>query len=181
MTPPLSHLVPEPAAAMSSKTVALNRLYVELTSQRGLKAPTHVACWRGQLVDVFLRHESDHVFAIATHEQIGMANVVALTDVSFHVDEAGRRQACRGEGQLPNGRNVHAWVRGMLSWAGMQNPFAVTQDWTQVVYNPHSMSSFQSADNDQSVRNVAAVACTPAPARVWSIPESHLSCLGGSV
>lgn len=161
-----------PAGRITPDTAALNRRYVATVKRRALCSAATVNEWQGEFVKVFLRHESDHVFAIAATDQFGMADYVGIECVSFCVDEAGRHQACRGLGNLPNGRNVHAWVRGRLLWASMQTRLTPATDWEAVVYNPHTMSTFQYRDTGLPIHHANTVVFTPNPASVWCLPGS---------
>ena len=150
----------------------LNRRYVASVKRRVLCGASTVNDWHGRSVSVFLRHESDHVFAIAADDLIGMADFVAIEHATFHVDEVGRQQACRGRGELPNGRNVHAFVCGRLLWATMQSRLRATDDWQQVVYNPRRMHAFHLRNGGLPIHRAGLVLFTPDPARVWCVPAS---------
>lgn len=151
---------------MASDIIALNRRYLNTVRQRALCGATTVNRWQGCVVRVFLRHESDHVFAIAADHLIGMADYVAIDEAIFHVDQAGRQQACAGEGSLPNGRNVHAFVTGRLAWAAMHSCWAVPEDWEQIAYNPHHMTTFQVQTTSTPIHRAETVVFTPDPVRV---------------
>ncbi len=152
---------------MARSIESLNRRYAAAVACRGLCDPETVASWRGRRVRVFLRHESDHVFAIAAEDCIGMADYVGLTAVSFDVDEPGRLQACAGLGPLPNGRNVHAFLTGTLLWAGMTSRWNPPVGWQEVVYRPHQMKHFQFRSTQQPVQTAPYAVCTPHPVQVW--------------
>jgi hypothetical protein len=160
------------SAQLAAETEALNRRYLATVNRRALCGTAIINEWQGEFVNVFLRHESDHVFAVAAADRFGMADYVGIECVSFFVDEAGRRQACQGQGSLPNGRNVHAWVRGRLLWASMQSRLTPTSDWQAVIYNPHSMMTFQYRDTGIPVHHASTVFFTPKPATVWCLPCS---------
>lgn len=159
-----------PIVRMTPATVALTRRYMATVNHRALCGPTTANEWQGELVNVFLRHESDHVFVIAATDQFGMADYVGLECASFFVDQVGREQACQGEGDLPNGRNVHAWVRGRLLWASMQSRLTPKSDWHAIVYNPHTMSEFQDRNTGMPIHHANTVVFTPGPASVWCLP-----------
>jgi len=158
-----------PALQMQPHIVALNQRYLDTVSRRSLCSASTVGTWTNQTVHVFLRHESDHVFAIATDTQIGMADYLAITNVKFEVDEAGRQEACQGTGALPNGRNVHAFVTGQLLWASMESQLTIRNDWQPVIYNPHQMKTFQLVTNKQPIHQAEIVAFTPNPVQVWCV------------
>lgn len=158
------------AGQMSPDVVSLNRRYLATVKRRSLSDAATVDGWRKRSVNVFLRHESDHVFAVAGDDLIGMADFVAIEGATFHVDEAGRRQACRGAGDLPNGRNVHAFVRGRLLWATMHSRLRATSDWQRVVYNPQHMDTFQLKNSGLPIHCAELVVFTPNPTSVWRVP-----------
>jgi len=113
------------------------------------------------------------VFAIAADRQIGMADYLAVEDATLWVDEAGRQEACKGAGSLPNGRTVHAFVSGKLRWASMHSQLAKTDDWQSAVFNPHTMKTFQLVDIDQPIHHAKLVVFTPDPMRVWYVPSAE--------
>jgi len=158
------------AAQMSPEVVALNRRYLATVKRRSLSNAAAVDGWRERTVNVFLRHESDHVFAIAEDDLIGMADFVAIEGATFCVDEAGRQQACRGAGNLPNGRNVHAFVQGRLLWATMHSRLKPTSDWQRIVYNPQQMNTFRLKDSGLPIHRAELVVFTPNPTCVWRVP-----------
>jgi hypothetical protein len=158
-----------PAMQIQPHVFDLNQRYVYTVSRRSLCGASTVGTWKYQTVHVFLRHESDHVFAIATGNQIGIADYLAITNVTFDVDEAGRQEACQGNGALPNGRNVHVFVTDQLLWASMKSQLPITNDWQPVIYNPHQMKTFQLARNNQPIHKAEVVAFTPNLAQVWCV------------
>lgn len=163
-------------ASTSPGIVALNQGYLSTVRRRALCDAATVNSWQGQTVRVFLRHETDHVFAIAGEQQFGMADYVAIEDARFIVDEPGRQEACRGAGILPNGRNVHAFVTGRLLWAEMDSSWTVPEDWQPIVYNPHRMASFQVRDSGQAIDRAARVVFTPRPLLVrCQVPSEEQS------
>ncbi len=166
LLPPVTTGSRRPVSTMAPDIAALNRRYLETVRHRALCGATVVNSWQGCTVSVFLRHESDHVFAVAADNLIGMADFVALEQATFEVDEAGRREACQGTGLLPNGRNVHAFVRGRLLWAAMHSLWTVPDDWPSIVYNPHQMKQFQIQHNGQPVSRSETVVFTPRPMQV---------------
>ncbi|MEO2036396.1 MAG: hypothetical protein ABGZ35_30345 [Planctomycetaceae bacterium] len=166
------------AGQMSPEVCDLNRRYLSTVKQRSLSDAATVDGWRDRPVNVFLRHESDHVFAIAGDDLIGMADFVAIEAATFHVDEAGRQQACRGAGDLPNGRNVHAFVRGRLLWATMHSQLRTTADWQRVVYNPHRMSTFRLLSSGLAMHRAELVVFTPHPTCVWCVPRDECGLAG---
>ena len=158
LQPPRKH-IRRPAPDIA----ALNQRYLETVRSRMMCSAETAGGWHGRTVCVFLRHESDHVFAIAEDRLFGMADFVTLENATFHVDEPGRLEACQGEGLLPNGRNVHAFVIGRLIHAAMDSHRTVPDDWSSIVYNPHRMSTFQVAATGQSIHHADQVMFTPIP------------------
>ena len=144
----MSHIVSRPNVSVPRVVLSpgmrtLNKRYLDCLRKRSLCQPATVDTWRNRLVDVFLRHDSDHVFAIASDARIGMADYVAVEDGQLRVDWAGRSQAVEKQGALPNGRNVHAVVTGRLLWAAMNGPKPDETLWQPVEYIPRQMTAFR--------------------------------------
>lgn len=148
---------------MADDISAMNQRYLNAVRCRALCDAETVNSWQGRTVSVFLRHETDHVFAIADSDLFGMADFVAIERATFRVDEPGRQTACEGNGLLPNGRNIHAFVTGRLLWASMHSICPVPEDWLTIVYNPHRMSTFQVRATGQPILQADQVVFTPDP------------------
>ena len=147
----------------------LNERYLDCLRDRSLCPAATVDTWRSRMVDVFLRHDSDHVFAIASDAGIGMANCLVIEHAELRVDRAGRKQAVEKQGALPNGRNVHAVVTGRLLWAAMNGPIPDETLWHPVEYIPQQMTSFRLTRTGQPVRRASFVMFVPGRRKVWCL------------
>lgn len=154
----------------------LNREYLATVARRGLlpadqvwgAAATHRgADWTGRLVDAFLRHDNHDCFCVACPAGIAMGNAVRLVRVRFLVDEPGRRQTRAGEGPLPNGRSIHAVLRGELAecWSVATEPDL--GDWRSVVYHPLRDTLFVDNCTGEPIRESDEAWLLPGSVKVW--------------
>ena len=97
---------------------------------------------KGPEVDVYwhLRKKLFSVRSRKTRRVLRHTNGMVLRDVTFVVSEAGRQRAIR-TGQ----RNVHAYVRGTISYT---ERYSLTPDWVELRYNPFRAPGFTDADGN---------------------------------
>ncbi|MEZ6062820.1 MAG: hypothetical protein R3C19_20955 [Planctomycetaceae bacterium] len=154
----------------------LNALYIQEVSRRALAPAVITNTWRGKIVRVFLRHDKVRVFAIACGQRVGMADFVALEQVRFCVDEAGRRQTLAEQGPLPNRRTIHAWLTGRLLWASDHGRQPSGPIWSGVVFNPVHMRDFCCEENSVPLKESRFAMMTPGRVKVWC-DRSSVPCL----
>lgn len=153
--------------SLSSHSAALNRGYRIQVQQRSLRVLPEIQEWSGRQVQVFLRHDSVYVFAIAFNQLFGMANHVELTAAELNVDPEGRRQTLSKCGPLANLTSVHAYVTGTLTRItdGTEHPDLT--DWIPVVYRPADHVSFVCQKSGCPVHHAASVLMIPGDVKVW--------------
>lgn len=157
-------------------TAFLNRTYLREVQARSLKVVPEILDWRGYRVRVFLRHDSQFVFAIAFRSWIGMANHVILRNAQFEVDVAGRQQTLDRRGPLPNGTTVHAWISGTLDV--VENEAGELSDEMEpVFYKPAETSCFCRASCRSPLQQAIVVQCVPGPLKVW-VPKQSRNPMG---
>ncbi len=174
---------PEAAGDVSQKSVLdelhpdtafLNQTYLREVQARSLKVVPEILDWRGYRVRVFLRHDSQFVFAIAFRSWIGMANHVIVRNVQFEVDLAGRRQTLERRGPLPNGTTVHAWISGTLDVVD-NDAGEVSDEMEPVFYKPSETSCFCRASCGSPLQQASVVQCAPGPLKVWVPRRSRIA------
>ena len=86
------------------------------------------------------------------------ADAMILNDVTFAVQPAGRERV-RREGK----KNVHAFVRGDLSWVGAPDDYDYNdnnmrrQNYRLITYNPYKYDSFVMADTGLPIKSATQV------------------------
>lgn len=155
-------------------TAFLNRTYLREVQARSLKVVPEILDWRGYRVRVFLRHDSQFVFAIAFRSWIGMANHVIVRNAQFEVDIAGRRQTLERRGPLPNGTTVHAWISGTLDVVD-NDAGEVSDEMEPVFYKPAETSCFCRASCGSPLQQASVVHCAPGPLKVWVPRQSRIA------
>ena len=80
-----------------------------------------------------------------TRRVVAHASEVHLSDATFHVSLAGRARVIRDKR-----KNVHAWVRGVIS-----EPCDAIR--TKVTYNPYKYSTFVRVDDATPVHQAASI------------------------
>lgn len=171
-------------ARLAPDIAALNRDYRKQVAARALMMLPEIDVWRGQVVDVFLRHDAVFVFAIHRDSQFGMANVVELHDATFVVDEVGRQQTLMKEGPLANLSTVHAFVSGRVISLSNETPEWFRDGWSPVLYRPDHGSAFMTTpvpdpaggtllQNLRPVTSARKVLMIPGRVKVWCQNPVH--------
>lgn len=162
----------EDSSDVPDALMELNRIYLQQVTSRALLTPAEAVAWLDQPVTVFLRHDRVRVFAIVRDRSVAMADFVTLTDVEFHVNQAGRMQSNQMQGPLPNRRTVHAWLTGRLLDIAESGQLPNPRKWQPVVYNPAQMNCFQLGESSQAVFRCSEVRMVPGRCKVWCPRET---------
>ncbi|MEQ9412034.1 MAG: hypothetical protein RIK87_30260 [Fuerstiella sp.] len=151
---------------------ALNGLYIERVSACRLLSPEEAVGWIGRQVAVFLRHDRIRVFAIVSEDEVGMADFVTLSHVTFHVDPTGRAQSNAEQGPLPNNRTIHAWLTGELQLLADHGRMPDQNRWEPICYRPPQQTIFVRSESGKPVRQAEQVLLVPGREKVWCPREA---------
>ncbi|MBL8814990.1 MAG: hypothetical protein JNL58_03090 [Planctomyces sp.] len=187
---------PDAAVALAElhpQIADLNRIYRMQVQSRSLISGKLLDEWNGRRVRVFLRHDSVFVFAIASDNEVGMANLVELNKVRFVVDATGRSQTLSLRGPLANSTTVHAWLEGTLVSSSEHTTDASLlpnlaneiqkQGFVPITYRPALFESFVTCDSHQPVVTVDSAKLIPGKQKVWArgLTQMHYSADGSRI